>query len=93
MRLRVVLQRLRRVILNDLALREDQHLITADDCVESVRNRDDCRVLELLLDQVLNSLLCDDINVRSSFVKDNNSVFPQNGAADANELAFTGAQV
>lgn len=73
----------RAVVLLDLSHGKNQHLVTLNDRIQSMRNCDHRRLLELSLDQGLNLLLSDQINVGCGFIKDNDPILSQNGSADA----------
>lgn len=81
------------VVLEDLAVRQDQDSVTLDNRVESMSNRDDRAFSKLLLDERLNFLLSDDVNIGSRFVKDHNLVLPEDRPANANQLPLTSAEV
>jgi hypothetical protein len=72
---------------------EDQDSVALDDGVQTMGNRDHSRVLELSLDQALDSLLRDQIDVRGRLVEHHDLVLSQDGSADTNKLAFTSGQV
>lgn len=93
MRVSVFHEDLRGVVLEDLTVRKNKYLVALDNRVQSVRDRDHCAFLELMLDQLLDALLRDDVDVRGGFVKDHDSVLAQNGPADANHLLLTCAEV
>ena len=77
------------VKFNDLAVGEHHYLVTLHDCVQSVRNRNQRALTELSLDQLLNLLLCHQVDVGSGLVQDNNLGVSKDGSADANKLLLS----
>ena len=72
---------------------ENEDFIALDDRIQSMRNCDNSALRELLLDQILDLLLSHYIDIGSGFIKHNNAILAQDSTADADELAFTGAQI
>jgi len=83
---------LRRVILEDRALVQEEDLVRVDDRVETMGDREDGRATELFLDQLLDGLFGDDVDVGSGFVQEYDLVASQDRSADANELLLAGTQ-
>ena len=54
-----------------------------------MRNRDKRALTELSLDQLLNLLLCHQVDVGSGFVQDYNLGVSKDSSADANELLLS----
>lgn len=92
-RLWVLHQNRRGVVLKDLAVRQDKHSVTLDDRVESVGDRDHSAIRKLLLNERLNSLLRHNVNVRGSLVQNHHLVLPKNRSADTDQLSLTSAEV
>ena len=84
---------LRGAILQLTALVEHEDAIAVDDCVQSVRDGQDCRTTEFFTDQLLDRLLGDYVDIGGGFVKHNDLVVPQDSPDDANQLALTNAEV
>lgn len=81
------------VILQDAAIAEDEHAVTAYDCVQPVGDCDHRGVLELGAYQILDFLLGDHIDIGRGLVQHYELRFPENGAADADQLPFSRAQI
>ena len=56
-------------------------------------NTNNTGTLELFINELLDSLLSDHIDVGCGFIENNNTVWPQNGPHNTDELALTYAQV
>ena len=82
-----------RVIFENLPLSEYKYLVTPDDGVNPVRDRDHCAILELLLDQLLNLLFCHDVDICGGFVQDDDFVLGKNRSTDADQLLLARTQV
>ena len=68
---------------------EDQYFVTIHDCVESMSYSEDCAISQTRINQRLNSLLRNNIDIRSSFIEDDNLGFPNDGSTDADHLFLT----
>ena len=84
---------LRRVVLKDSALVEEQDLVTIDDRIETMSNGEHSCTLELLLNDLLDGLFGDDVNVGSCFIENDELVATKDGSDDANELTLADRQV
>jgi hypothetical protein len=62
---------------------EQQYLVAVDDRVQSVRDRQHCRLSKVVIYQGLNLFFGDYVDVGSCFVKDHDFVLPQYCPADA----------
>ena len=82
-----------RVEFNCLTLVHHKDLITLYDGVQSVGDAHDCCTQELLVDELLDSLLGDDIDVCGGFVEDYDFIASEDSPDNADELAFTNTEV
>jgi len=92
LRLGILAQFLGIVVLNTMSLIKNNYTVTVDDRVDSVRYREDSRVFEHSLHDLLNPLFSLDVDVGSSFIQDYNLVASQDSSADTNELLLTSTQ-
>jgi len=83
-RLSVLHQVLRSVILEHLSMVEHEDFVTFYNRVESVSDRDYCGLCELLLDELLNLLFRNDVDIGGCLIEDHHTVLPQDCPADAN---------
>ena len=74
-------------------MRQDEHQVALDNRVEPMSNSNDRTLSELLLDQRLDFLLSHDVNVCSGLIKHDDLVLAQDGAANADELPLSNAQI
>ena len=72
---------------------EYQDSIAPYNSVQTMGNSNHCAVFKLLLDQLLDLLLCHDVDVCGGFVEDDYLVLAQDGATDADKLALSCAQI
>ena len=76
----VVLKLTGRTHLFDTTVVHNYDLVRVHDCLQSVSDCEDSAALELGADQLLNFLLSLDVNVGSSFVKQNDFVLAKNSS-------------
>ena len=90
----LILEKLLWVIeLENLSFSQDEDFVWLNNGLETMSNRDDCAMLELLRNESLDLLLSDDVDVSSGFIKQNDLVFTQDCPTDADQLLLSWAQV
>ena len=82
-----------RVEFQFLSFVKEKDLITLDDCVDSMSDCESSSVLELFSDELLDLLLCDNIDVGSSLIQDDDFVTAENGSHNADELLLTYTEI
>ena len=83
MRIGVCHKVLWRVVLHFLTLVEDQNLVALNNSVQTVSNRQNCRTIKFFCDELLNSLLCDHIDVGGSLIQKYDLVPAEDCSANA----------
>jgi len=80
-------------VLLEASVVKHTNSVGVDNRIQSVGNREDGGVLELVLDELHDLLLWDNVDVGSGLVKDDDLSLTQGSTADANKLLLTGGQV
>jgi hypothetical protein len=93
LRVGVIHQLLRGIILQVSAMREYQDTITGDNRVETMGNDYHSRLFELFRDELLDLLFCFDVDVSRCFVKEDNFILLKDGPTDTNQLFLSTAEV
>jgi len=78
-----------RTAFDDLPSLHDEDLIVVGNCVESVRNCDDCRIGKALFQYFLDEVVCPHIDIGGGFIKDQNLVASQQSSRKTQQLLLS----
>ncbi|KAF0715010.1 Aste57867_3609 [Aphanomyces stellatus] len=82
-----------RVVLDNIAVVQDQNAVAVDDRVQPMGDREHGHVLETLFDGLLDEAIGLQVNVGRGFVQDNHAAVAEECAGDAEQLPLAHREV